>query len=242
MVHFNLKRESPYVVPALRAKQTTDQHTQHKRLQLIKTCAVVLIAHAIAITSALFVLPNTGNPQTTPKPIEAVLIEQSALSTTPKQQSSSHVNSTTDSTNKSTHSTPTPPSVHQTTTDQPTSPTSKSIPATPPSATPLQVGSDMSINSSTAQISSSANQASCAQFTRLNKKYPSTLTQSNTVTLFIRRNAQGSVTHASITQTSGDQHLDQFALNSARAARFKPNPDCDGRNFSLPILFKANIA
>jgi len=74
--------------------------------------------------------------------------------------------------------------------------------------------------------------------TSFNRRYPGVLNKSSTVTLRISRNAQGAVTSASIINGSGNVALDQFALNSARYARFKRNDGCDSRSFVLPILFQ----
>lgn len=82
--------------------------------------------------------------------------------------------------------------------------------------------------------------ATCSALNGFNRRYPGVLEKSSTVTLSISRNAQGAVTSASTARSSGNAALDQFALNSARNARFNANADCGQRSFVLPIVFKPN--
>lgn len=104
--------------------------------------------------------------------------------------------------------------------------------------------SSTSSNSGTGQASAqgaggAASVAECSTLVGFNRRYPGLLRQNSTVLLHMTRNANGSVSAVSLARSSGDSALDQFALNSARNARFKANAGCAQRAFNLPILFKA---
>ena len=104
--------------------------------------------------------------------------------------------------------------------------------------------SSTSSNSGTGQASAqgaggAASVAECSTLVGFNRRYPGLLRQNSTVLLYMTRNANGSVSAVSLARSSGDSALDQFALNSARNARFKANAGCAQRAFNLPILFKA---
>ena len=89
------------------------------------------------------------------------------------------------------------------------------------------------------QGAGTASVAECSTLVGFNRRYPGLLRQNSTVLLYMTRNANGSVSAVSLARSSGDSALDQFALNSARNARFKANAGCAQRAFNLPILFKA---
>ena len=247
MRSFQLHNESAYVVPAMRRTLKTDE---------VKTLSVLSVLVLLAHGALGFLLVRTLSqvPDLAWASIEETQVQLRSESTTPQEQADSmppHQPATPMKKFKGvTPSQPSAQSIAQPKLPRPTAdkpvvnPTHDSSAASSQSAaTGSSTQSDAQSNSPSANpiggtAANGTSAQTCSALTSFNRRYPGVLNKSSTVTLRISRNAQGAVTSASIINGSGNVALDQFALNSARYARFKRNDGCDSRSFVLPILFQ----
>ena len=247
MRSFQLHNESAYVVPAMRRTLKTDE---------VKTLSVLSVLVLLAHGALGFLLVRTLSqvPDLAWASIEETQVQLRSESTTPQEQVDSmppHQPATPMKKFKGvTPSQPSAQSIAQHKLPRPTAdkpvvnPTHDSSAASSQSAaTGSSTQSDAQSNSPSANpiggtAANGTSAQTCSALTSFNRRYPGVLNKSSTVTLRISRNAQGAVTSASIINGSGNVALDQFALNSARYARFKRNDGCDSRSFVLPILFQ----
>lgn len=246
MVHFELTRESAYVVPALRWR-TAGHHTWHaqsKTLGLI--ILLVLLVHLLlgaALITPWVSMPTTVYSNTS---MEAVIVLEDALVDTAQTQATIQPVPTR-AHEKQPHLkrlTPNERAVVITSQINQHSknllPNPKSMPAqksTQTTAPAAITGSSVHHSQSSGANNSMVSNQTCSIFASFNRRYPNVVAGNSTVTLTLTRNAQGTVTSVSLLKSSGHTGLDNFALQSARNARFVSNPDCANRNFHLPIKF-----
>lgn len=247
MVNFQLARESAYLVPAIRRVSKDEGWLQRKLFPVIT--AGVLLAHIALFgwmlnhwvderagfasndMEAAVILeddaPSPRSAQSVPPPPQPKVQEEKKVKhQMPPQQLPLYHNST--------------PEMPIVVPKQPTNPTPTAASGEPKNS----VGSasnapSIPSASSGAPAVSAVSTTQCATLVAFNRHYPGVLKDNATVTLRISRTESGSVGGVSLTNSSGNGGLDQFALNSARQARFKPNEGCGNRSFILPILFKA---
>ena len=253
MVHFELSRERAYVVPALRHSQAAQPPWYAAKKSLILIVSAVILAHLILawILFMYWVSTQTApEANVQPSSMEAVVVFEEARNHLSAEKQRSIPNLTPAAHRNEQQLGKTTP-IHQSATvlikpaknTSHTNQTSYSEPIKN-QATLHTKDTDTQANASQ---SSSANHApvsnqTCSVFASFNRRYPSPVSGNSTVTLTLTRNAQGTVTGATLLKSSGNAGLDQFALQSARNARFVSHPECGNRSFHLPIKFSTKTA
>ena len=250
MKTFQLQNESAYVVPAMRQSLKTNELKTLSVLSIL-----VLLVHIAVVFVLVRMLSKTADMAVAS--IEETQVELLSTSSSPEPQSEvvempkaaltlplkvkSEVREVSNPVprqpqlSQSLISDKQSPSPVKPASNQSESAGSSSAPA----AQPTMSGNPSQANHASGAAASAASAQTCSALTAFNRRYPGVLKQNSTVSLRISRNAQGAVTAASIIQSSGNVALDQFALNSARQARFKRHEGCDSRSFVLPILFQS---
>ncbi len=247
MRSFQLHNDSAYVVPAMRRTPKTDE---------VKTLSVLSVAVLLAHVALGLVLVRTLSqvPDLAWASIEETQVQLLSEPSVPQAQApaipvpqpvSAPVNTRKEKEVVRLQPKPQPTTQPRPTPDKPqlSQATSSSVSASQSVSSNTSAQSTGQSHSSSANpiggtAASGASAQTCSALTAFNRRYPGVLSKSSTVTLRISRNAQGAVTSASIINGSGNVALDQFALSSARYARFKRNEGCDSRSFVLPILFQ----
>ena len=253
MGRFNLALDSAYVVQAMRL---SPQNADRVKLKLYLSVAVIVL-HLLALFALM---------RWTSQPVQARLAAGDSETVVVLESESTEPDSppapepvAQAPVPKTPTPTPTPKVIHPTPVrvTQPLPVRDHRVPAEQMVSSPASTASSQvsGVQSNTASSSSSssgsgagqgstqgagtASVAECSTLVGFNRRYPGLLQQNSTVLLHMTRNANGSVSTVSLARSSGDSALDQFALNSARNARFKANAGCAQRAFNLPILFKA---
>ena len=251
MERFNLALDSAYVVQAMRL---SPQNADRVKLKLYLSVAVIVL-HLLALFALMRWTSQPVQARLAAGDSETVVVLESESTEpdsppAPEPVAQAPVPKTPTPTPKVIH--PTPVRV-----TQPLPVRDQRVPAEQMVSSSASTASSQvsGVQSNTASSSSSssgsgagqgstqgagtASVAECSTWVGFNRRYPGVLQQNSTVLLHMTRNANGSVSAASLARSSGDAALDQFALNSARNARFKANAGCAQRAFNLPILFKA---
>ena len=249
MGRFNLALDSAYVVQAMRL---SPQNADRVKLKLYLSVAVIVL-HLLALFALM---------RWTSQPVQARLAAGDSETVVVLESESTEPDSPPAPepvTQAPVSKTPTPKVINPTPVrvTQPLPVRDQRVPAEQMVSSSASTASSQvsGVQSNTASSSSSssgsgagqgstqgagtASVAECSTLVGFNRRYPGLLRQNSTVLLHMTRNANGSVSTVSLARSSGDSALDQFALNSARNARFKANAGCAQRAFNLPILFKA---
>ena len=247
MGRFNLALDSAYVVQAMRL---SPQNADRVKLKLALSVAVIVL-HLLALFALM---------RWTSQPVQARLAAGTSETVVVLESDSAEPDSPPAPepvAQAPVAKTPTPKVIHPTPVrvTQPLPVRDQRVPAEQMVSSSASTASSQasSVQSNTASSSSSssgsgagqgstqgagtASVAECSTLVGFNRRYPGLLRQNSTVLLHMTRNANGSVSAVSLARSSGDAALDQFALNSARNARFKANAGCAQRAFNLPILF-----